>query len=428
MTTIITRQNIRRELYEQIPGLGFNGTADSIAAGSITDAFALRDSTLGPNHYRGNYIYRPDLSTDDRIKKASTLTNTTGLLAHSGSNYSDTSDGNYEIVGLLHPDELNACIERAIQRVYFEYMSPLQGDCTDGDMDANNTTSWTGTDATVTKNTTASSIFSGIRSLRVANTGASGYAQSVTIRVIPNTYFYASAVLRSDVGTASLVVRDITNGATIGTSSTSAEEQFVHLWMKETVPSTCEEIAIRLTGSGASDDIYWNHAVFYQLDRKILPAPSWLDEPWKFQKLRQASYTKSISNQSDGGYDDAMSRVFKDWLQPSMFSLDPLHIDANPYQVQLMRTMPSEELWLGGKRPFSDLESLSTESSTTRAPQRELFAYCKDEVGRVLRKRYPHDKRWDVLIGEAAAEIEVETKSQTEIPLQPIKREHSSSI
>ena len=93
-----------------------------------------------------------------------------------------------------------------------------------------------------------------------------------------------------------------------------------------------------------------------------------------------------------------------------------------------MRSMPSDELWLSGKRPFSDLEALSTESTTTRAPLRELYAYCKDEIGRVLHKRYPHDKRWDTLIVEAAAEIEIETKSQTDIPLQPIKREHSSSI
>src|SRR3990167_2595534 len=120
-----TRRVIRRLLYEEVPMLGFSGTADSVAAGSIVDTYAFQDSALGVNHFRGTFIYRPALSGDDQVKKAGNLTLASGTLAHTGANYSDTTDTTYEIVGLLHPDELNACIQRALKKIYFETQSPL---------------------------------------------------------------------------------------------------------------------------------------------------------------------------------------------------------------------------------------------------------------------------------------------------------------
>ena len=432
MTTAITRQAIRRELYNQVPGLGFSGTADSVAGTSITDAFALRDSTLGQNHYRGMYLYRPDLSTDDRIKKATTLVNTTGALSHGGSTYVDQADLDYEIVGVMHPDELNACIQRAMQRIFLEVQVPLSPEITDGDMDANNTTSWSdvGTPATKAKTTTGSRVFSGIRALRVLNDAVDEGVQSTTIRGFPTNSgerVYVSAVVHVDVGTANLILYDVTNAANIR-SVTSTEEGWAHLWLQDVLPTGAEEIAIRLTGTQSNADLYWSHVVVYRLDSKRLAAPSWLDEPYKLIKLRETHYGKSLSSQTNGGYDDATSRYFSDWLQPSMFSLEPLHLDTNPYEVQLTKPLPLNELWIHGKRPFSDLEDLSTDASTTLAPARQVYAYSKDELAKVLMKRYSRDNRWVILLNESMLEIEAETKARPELPARPIKREHYGRI
>ena len=431
MTTAITRQEIRRELYNQVPGLGFYGTADSVAAGSITDTFALRDSLLGQNHYRGMYIYRPDRSTDDRVKKAHTLTNTTGVLTHSGSSYADTADLNYEIVGLLHPDELNACIQRAQTRIYREELVVLTL-ITDGDMRTTGVGSWSdvGTPATKEKVTTASRLLSGTQALHVLNDATDEGVQSATIRGFGTNggeNVYVSAVVHADVGTATLVLWDVTNSAVISSVS-STEEGFAHLWLQESLPTTCEEIAVRLLGEENNADLYWNHAVLYRRDMRMLPAPSWLDDAFKFLKLREARYTKNISTQADGGYDDAQSRTFSDWLQPSMFDLLPLHTDANPYQIELLKRIPREELWIHAKRPYSDTEALSTESSTTRAPARLVYAYSKEELAKVLTKRYPTDARWKLLLDEATAEMEAEVKARPEAPLQPIMRTHLGRI
>ena len=174
MTTAITRQAIRRELYNQIPGLGFSAIADSLTGATLTDTYTFRDASVGPNHYRGYYLYRPDLTSDDTIRKVLTFVPSTGVVIVTGGNYSNTTELDYEMVGLIHPDELNSCITRAQRRIYFETMVPLTP-LSDGDMDANNTTSWDVTSATRAKVTAAANVYSGIRALEVTNTSANRY-------------------------------------------------------------------------------------------------------------------------------------------------------------------------------------------------------------------------------------------------------------
>lgn len=424
----ITRAQVRAELYNTVPGLGFVGTADSVTTTTLTDSYALRDSTLGANHYRGVYIYRPSASvTDDLIRKANTLTPSTGAIVHSGLNYGDTTTLGYEIVGPLHPDELNSCITRAMRMAYYEFQTPLTGGVVNGDMELG-TTGWTGSSATPSAVTTASRVFSGTTALRVANSGSNGYAASGAIKVFPNEPFYASAVCSVESGTANLVVYDNTNSAVVGSAVATGDAAFSHLFIVSMIPSGCESVSIRLRGVESNADVYWNHALFYRLEQLVLLAPSWLDEPYKFLKLREAEYRKSIANQSNGGQNDANSRYFKDWIQPNMFSLDPLKLDANPYQVQLQKALPKNEMWIQAKRPYSDAEDLSTEGSSSHAPLDLITAYARLELAKVLRKRYPTDKRWEVMISEGAEDVSAQTTSRPEIPLQPIKRDYMGKI
>lgn len=429
MTTATSRKLIRQELYNRVPGLGFVGVADSVAAGSITDAYALRDSTKTQGHYRNFYIYRPDLigvADDDVVHVAKDLTPSTGALTQSGANYGNTAELDYELVGLLHPDEINACIQRAQRRIYWETQVPLS-ELTDGDMDDSGVTSWSaiGTPSTRAKTTTASKVWTGLRALRVLNDTALEGAQSVTLSGFgANDVVYVSAVVHADVGTAKLVLYNVTGSAELA-SVTSAQEGWTHLWLKVQLTSACEEVYVQLLGVESTADLYWNHVVLYRQNAARILAPSWLDEPHKFLKLREARYTHSVGTaQSSGGTDDAASRIFMDWQQPSMFSLDPFHRDTNPYAIQLMKPTPMQELWIEAKRPYSDVEPLSTDSATTLAPLDMVYAYCTEELAKQLKKRYPQDARWDVLLGEAIGDRDAQATARPEIPIQPMRREH----
>ena len=420
--TTTTRRAARRVLFDLITNLGFPGTADTVAAGSITDAYAFQDSALGVNHFRGTYIYRPTTTGDDVVKKAGNLTLATGLLAHTGSNYTDITETLYEIIGPLHPDELNACIQRALRKVYFETQTVLTlgsdlATITDFDMEANNTTSWTATSSTLTKSTGVANVFSGLRSLRVANSGANGRAESVSYPVHRGEPVYIAAIARADVGTANFQLYDITNSVALQTFS-STQEGWVHFWWQGNVGSTTEEVAFRLIGTESTADVYWDSIVFYRLADRRIVAPSWLDEPWKFLKLRQAVYKRNLA----ANVDDANSRTFADWFTPQHFTLDPFHPEANAYAVQLRKPLPSADLWLEGKRPFFDLEPLTNDTDTTTAPLQQLLAYTKLELAQLLVKRYPTDPSWRELLLEATKEIEAETLARPEVPQEPIRK------
>src|SRR4051794_3878422 len=99
----ITLKALRRDLYDLIPGLGFFGTADSVAAGSVTDADLLRNPNYVTQQFGNHTIFRPTTSGANREKPATTLVNTTGALSQGGANYSDTTETEYELMRLISP-------------------------------------------------------------------------------------------------------------------------------------------------------------------------------------------------------------------------------------------------------------------------------------------------------------------------------------
>lgn len=418
----ITRRQIRRELYNQVPGLGFSGTADSLTGATLTDTNVFTDSTLAQGHFRGMYLYRPDRTGDDIVHRITTFNSTTGIVT-TVSSYSNTSDTVYEVVGLLHPDELNACILRAQQRIYFETQIVLPGEVTDGDMEAATTASWTASSANITLSKNTTNVFSGTYSLRGVQVSAGEYAYSASLRVEGGEPIFASTVVRAATGTAVFTVYDTTNSAIVGQAATTTEDVWQHLFVKTAVPSTCQRVILRLAGIENNADCYWDHAILYRTNQTMLPAPSWLDEQHKLLKLREARYVAG-SNANSTNANDATSRRWEDWYQPSMYSLDPFRLETNPYMIQCVRGLPSHELWLNAKRPYSDVEPLSSaDTDTTHAPERQVYAYAKQELAKVLGRRYPSDGRWKVLLAEADLEVAAETQARPETPLQPKRRE-----
>lgn len=414
--TTHTRKDVRQYLYEEMPQLGLAGTADSVAATSITDTYAFKDSGLGSNHFKGTTIYRPTTSGDDQVKKAGTVATSTGALSHTGSNYSDTSELYYELVGYLHPDDLNACIQRALRKTFFETQTVLT-QCTDGDMESSGTSHWTriNGDETVAKETTAANIFSGLQSLSVANATANGGVKSDAITVQTSEPIRVSVICKITSGTANLIIYDETNSVVLETISTS-ERGWVNLYWQNQVGSTTKSITIRLVGVESSADIIWDNVIFYHMNARNMIAPSSLDEAFKLLKIRQVQYRVGISD----GVQDAVSRQFMDWTQPQHFSLDVFQPEANSYVIEFNRPIVGD-LWIEYQRPYYDLETFSDDTGTSSAPFLQLVAYTKYELALLLKKRYPTDPQWEDLRVLATDEIKAETLSRPEIPDTPKK-------
>ena len=414
-----TRKDIRLYLYDEIPQLGFSANADSVAAGAIVDAYNLADTGLSTKHFRGTTIYRPTATDpDDIVRKSGDLTVATGSLAHTGGDYIDQTTVYYELVGYLHPDDLNACIQRAQRKVYFETQTVCT-EVTDGDMEASGVTNWTDIngDETASKVTAAANVRTGTQAIRVQNATVNGGVQSDAIDVHPAEPVRVSAVVRSDSGTPSLILYDETNGAAIATiTPTTDPNRWIHLEWEGLIPSGCVSVTVRLVGAENDADLFWDNAIFYHKNTTQIIAPSWLDEPWKFLKLRQVDYRVSLENYVN----DESSRVYMDWSQPNHFSLDPLHRAANPYVISIKRPI-RDDLWISGQRPYYDVETLAADTDTSSAPFLLLISYAKLELAELLMKRYPNDPQWEALRNMANQEIKAEELSRPEIPDTPKK-------
>lgn len=446
MTSAITRQNIRRELYNQVPGLGVSSTATDISGNTLTDAIIFADSTLGNNHYRGYYLYRPDRSTTDRVQKITQSNAVTGIATTGGSAYSNTSDYSYEIVGLLHPDEINACITRAQSRIYVEYLTPMRGLLTDGDMETSGVTNWAASLSTRQKITTAASLLKGTQGLEVTNTSTNGYVyQTFTGKVAARGIFYVHAACLSTTATAQPWVQVTNDAGRVVKVIADADGEhgantWYHFWIKAQLADYTRTLQLELGTVLNGAITVWSYADVYPADMFNYNAPSYLDEPWKLLNLNEATYRHDIqatvtgpesANAGASGTGRVyvpQSRKFTSWSQPAAYQLAPLHHAANPYQIMLKRPVSENQLWIHGKRPYSDTEALASESATTLASPRLLYAYAKEELARILKVRYPTDDRWNRLHEEALDEVDSETRSRTEISHAPRSDEHWGRI
>ncbi len=430
--TTNTRRVIRRELYNHVPYLGFYGTADNVATTYVEDTYAFQDSNLSADTYRGAYIYRPDLSTDDMVKKAGTLTVASGRLAQTGTVYSDTGASKmYEVVGHMHPDDLNAAIQRALQKVYFETQSPLSlltdsategSTAGDGDMSAVGTSSWTtvGTLTTKEKVTDTHLVYSGIKAFHFLTNATSSGIKTIALKAnsssTAKSRAFVSTVFLALTGNVTVQLYDETNAAVVN-SYTSDYRGWTRIWIDEELPATCDSWSVRIINDTSAAHVYVDHVVANRRQDLRLFAPSWLNEAHKFLKLREARYMRNLADHVD----DANSRIFQDWLQPQMFSLDPFNPEVNPFAVQMNKPQPQADLWIEAKRPYYDIETLAADTDTTTAPLHLVLAYAKREIADILVKRYPSDERWTTLQKEAAIEARAQVTSRPEVPRQPIR-------
>lgn len=185
----------------------------------------------------------------------------------------------YTIIRALHPRHILDFITDILTNNAWVPDWAFASEFPDGDMEQNNTTSYTGVNGTVTKQT-AEPLMYGRRYLRVANTtGGDDYAKNASsIFVEPGKGYHLSAAARcSDASTtAALQAWDVTNDALIKEVNIS-RRQMVRLFLDLTVPSTCKELQVRFVTRGAiASYVEWDGVILYPLAVQQVALPFWV--------------------------------------------------------------------------------------------------------------------------------------------------------
>ena len=351
-------------------GCGFeitNGFLTAFATGSITAPNFFQNTDLGTNHYRNQQatIFRPTAaSAADYERVAGDLTNSSGLLAHTGANYADTTIGTETVeiwLGGIRPMvEVLDCINKALRkRLFFPTTLPITL-FDDGDMSASGTTSYTGsTGTTLSKSLTARRIVLGQRALRVQNDSANDYAQSSTIAVRVGDLVYIWAIASVDVGgDAVLIPYDVTNSANIDTTAQHSEESPQFMWYKDNVPATCKELAVRLNGEGATDDIYWNVLGGYRVRDRRIDLQSLFDRGFEVAALSYGRFRNG--HPSNPNVADAASLEITEIPQHD-YALHFSPPEAHPRLVQFHTDQWfNYPLFVQGRRPYADVDGTLT--------------------------------------------------------------------
>lgn len=303
------------------------------------------------------WIFLPNAATADRERPAGVFNPTTGSIPNEGKVWSGTAGiEQAELQKWISPTELFNVMVSAFMEIDQTELHPL-GAFEDNDCNASTAGAWSAVNANLNKST--SKVRTGRRSLRVTLTGAGGYASGGVVTVTPGKQVYASATFLADVGTGRFVLYDLDNNAEIGDGISYNGERFAHAELLVTVPSGCERIEVRAAGVNSGDDIYFDHfSGPWVLDGDFnIAVPSTLNESWRFRKLREARYSGTITGPNGESLKDARTRQFQDWAQKQDVNFIPLPSDANPYELQLTKPPPQNDLWIEYLRSAYDMLS-----------------------------------------------------------------------
>ncbi len=389
MSTALTV--LREELGQQLGMMKLipNGSFTAAAAGSITSTDVLRDSNLGGGQYKGWIIFRPGAATAaDFVRYAGLLTNTTGLLAHTGANYADTTVGS-EVVELWRPGarpdlELLASLNRCLEFEFVTTMLALSHISTlDGDMALSTDATWTdvGTPTTSAKSTTVNFTVYGPRSYQLVGDAVNEGTRSPTARVTQGRTVSMFTIGSANTGPASFQPYDSTNSAVFGTAVVHSEANpMLMVQQNVTVPATCKVVQANMLGTAAVSDIRWNQAWIYALDNLIVRLPTGVTEGFMAPRILQARPTMPIGT---GTY-DANSLDMVPLTEGVDYWLMINHADAEPYKVRFAQVLPTTgghpyewPLFVEARIPQSNLVTLALEADVVNVPKHNLLPRWK---------------------------------------------------
>ena len=275
-------------------------------------------------------------------------------------------------------DAMNECL----RQLTYHTIAPLTR-ITDGDMETSGTSSWSSSNATISKVATARNFEDGTQGMRVLATAALGYAQSATILVDPSyeTSWFMRAWVRADIGTARLIAYDVTNSADIDSVDwTSRGPGIVDLAFA--LPATCEALAFRLESVASADDSYWDDVIAYPLGAYQIHLPEWVTDENQIRRVLTHPFLSFAQADARDLQEYGSFRVVADQSNP-----------IGMFKLVLDRPTEAAPLWLEATRPYS---VLSADSDTTAVPRKLIEAGTAMELCRRLQARPGDQTAWRI--------------------------------
>jgi hypothetical protein len=208
-----------------------------------------------------------------------------------------------------------------------------------------------------------------IASGKAVNSGLLGHVYQ-RFSVHAGEQVHTAALCRADVGTAYLALYDVTNAVLIGSSVSHAGEQWAIIERTDNIPAGCETLEVRIGGTGASDETYWNGLwVWRTRDNLIRLSTSW--DPFRIPTL---AYLRHGYNIGSGVYSAYAGDL--EPLSTSVYGFLQSRPAANPYAVRFSNSnwWRQYPIYIMGRRPYSDLVTFtSSDLSTEIAADHDLF-------------------------------------------------------
>lgn len=282
----VTRKAILDRFLRET-GLGTTGTITGVSGGATTtfdDTARLKSSQFPSSDWVGGWA---------RISKDAGGASAAPENEHSPiTTYDPTTNGRitvnpamtamaagdeYQLWRFPNPSVVKDFLDQCLQNdIYLPCWSVLS-EVPDFDMEANNTTDWTASNATVTKITGTEPVIAGKRWLKVAATSDDGYARTASMNVEPGTRITVSAIgqVGDSATTGTLQLYDVTNSAEI-TSVSTTRLYPVRLLKDITIPSTCKSIQVRLITEENGKNTYWDEVIVYTPNGNDIALPWWV--------------------------------------------------------------------------------------------------------------------------------------------------------
>lgn len=421
---LIVEPGLTHELVER--RFGYKFTAATIGNTSLTtlDPQLVRLGTKTPaNMLAGWYVYLAT-ATEERVVTTTTLSGSTLTVNFIGGASATNQAGATTVYLMQLPwSEVKAAANDALEFIPVECIDVLRHGPDDASVQSSATTSWTGTNATIAKQTTAAEVLHGARSMSVTLTSAAGYVTSTTSRIGQAESALLHVLAKADIGTGTLRALDQA-GNTIdsGFDVSFTQEQWVYLRQYVTVAADDEGLAIRILGTDNLDQIDVQMAAIVNVGENNFPLPSYIDEPFKLRAVARREYMQAGMGESSNNV--WLARSYRDIrLQEGVdYRFVRMSADANPLGLEMLTEWHTQQpIMLFAEVPASEAYGVSsvftTDASTTVVRPHILTAYLKKWVGGQIPERFPDALR----LGEREFK-ERSVASLTSLPTLPAWR------
>lgn len=277
-----TGQDIRQELLKW-GILRLLGSATGGAANYITDSLRLISGAHPSTLYEDCWVRMTSGTSAGEVSKVDVLDQDLGRLYVTPSFGAAIATGEtYEIIRAgIRPDDLDRARDEALTRYCSQWALQPLSELLNADWEDAIGTTWAVTSATQAIQTNIGFPVASVgrNANRVTNSGAGGYTQSTSLFTRPGQTFFFYVPVSARTGTAEVIVRDVTNSATVTTSGTATAtgRGWTGIQLTGSVPAGCYEMAIRLSGVAATAVIDWGPVFFHWQGQRRIVLPDRLD-------------------------------------------------------------------------------------------------------------------------------------------------------